>query len=266
MRGRPRAALLVAALLIGSCGTGAEEGRGELLVAAAADLRPAFSELGEIYEQRTGRRVAFAFGSSGRLAQQLTEGAPFDLYASAGDAFVDRVLGAGRGLEETRRTYAYGRIVLWARGDAALPGSLDELSDSRAGTIAIANPDHAPYGLAARQALESAGVWEAVRDRLVYGEDVGDTLRLAATGNADVALVALSLATLADDPAWTLIPDELHEPIEQVLLVTAEDPDGAAAAEAFVGLLVGPEGRQVMGRYGLRVPDGEEPPLWEEGR
>lgn len=237
-----------------------------LVVAAASDLMPAFTLLGRQFEEASGHPVVFAFGSSGLLAQQLIEGAPMDVYASASASFVDRVLAAGVGDAGTRTTYAFGRLVIWstpARWDAVGGwGTLTDLAgDPGVRSIAIANPEHAPYGLAARQSLESAGLIEAIAPRLVFGENVADAQRLVATGNADVGIIALSLAIAADgadDPgargSWILVDPELHDPLRQDLIVTTRDAERAKVAHAFVAFVASPEGRTVMHRAGFLLP------------
>lgn len=255
-----RAALVVcAAVLLSACGGASEPAATtaeEITVAAASDLRPAFEELGEAFEASTGTRVTFSFGSSGQLREQIVNGAPFDLFASANVEFVDDVIDSGRGVAATKADYAMGRIVLWAPEGVTLPRSIDALTNQEYRRLAIANPEHAPYGLAAQQALESAGISEQVQSRLVYGENITDTFRIAESGNADVGIVALSLA-LADGGDYTLIPADLHEPIEQALVVTSTGAQGEAAA-AFAQLIGSPEGREVMSRYGFVLP-GEAP-------
>jgi molybdate transport system substrate-binding protein len=259
-----RTALLAAllALLATSCGPGAGAADDDpLLVAAASDLLPAFTELGRSFEAATGEEVVFAFGSSGQLAQQLLEGAPMDLYASADVAYVDRVVAAGIGDPATQVTYAFGRIAIWSpasrwRGWETLT---DVADDDEVRFVAIANPEHAPYGRAAREALEIEGVWETIQPRLVFGENISDTQRLAATGDADVAIVALSLALAAHEAgegSWTLLDADHHDPLQQDLVVTAADPDRAALAARFVELVGSEEGQQVMRRFGFVVPDG----------
>lgn len=249
---------LAAALAAAGCGSGggADAAQEELLVAGASDLRYAFEELGALFEEETGTRVTFSFGSSGQLARQLIEGAPFDVFASANVSFVDEVLDAGRGDPATKATYAFGRIVVWTR-DREL--RLEDLAGASVERVAIANPDHAPYGVAAKEALESAGHWEAVEPRLVYGENVSDAHRLASSGNVDAAISALSLALAPeDDGRWTLVPADLHEPLEQALVVSAPDAR-AATARAFVELVGSPAGREVMRRYGFLLPGDPQP-------
>lgn len=256
-------ALIVASMLVGSaCGDSSDAAMNtsdvsEITVAAASDLRPAFEELGALFEAYTGITVTFSFGSSGQLREQIINGAPFDLFASANVEFVDEVIDAGRGVADTKADYALGRIVLWTPSGITLPAEIGELTDARFRRIAIANPEHAPYGLAAKQALETTGVYSAVESRLVYGENISDTFRIAQSGNAEVGIVALSLA-IADGGDYTLVPAELHEPLEQALVVTSTGPTRDAAT-AFAEFLGSPEGRAVMIRYGFVLP-GEPTP------
>jgi molybdate transport system substrate-binding protein len=257
-------------LTLSACaaGAGAITASDPLVVAGAADLRPAFTVLGERFEEATGERVVFNFGSSGQLAQQLIEGAPMDLFASADVSFVEQVLGAGVGVPDTQTTYAYGRITIWAPTDAwgGWSDVTDLAADEAIRTIAIANPEHAPYGRAAREALIGSGVWEDVAPKLVFGENVADTQRLAASGNADVAIVALSLALASDeagDGTWELVDDDLHTPLQQDLVVVSQDAERAGLATRFVDHVGSEEGREVMRRFGFLLP-GEDPPAsWD---
>jgi molybdate transport system substrate-binding protein len=157
----------------------------------------------------------------------------------------------------TAAPYARGRIVLWSRrGLVAPPTSLADLTDARFGKIAIANPMHAPYGKAAREALERAGVWRALEPRIVYGENVQQTLRFAASGNAEVAIVALSLALVSPDGVYVAVDAGAHAPIEQALVVCRRGKDRGAAL-AFARYVGSPAGRAIMQRYGFLLP-GEE--------
>lgn len=268
---RRRASLLGSSLLLvalaasacGSVSSGAEVADdGGILVAAASDLRPAFEELGERFTTDTGTPVTFDFGSSGQLAQRILEGEPVDVFASADVGFVEQVLAAGIGDASTQRTYASGRLVIWSSRDRwAGWEDLEQLAaDGEVTHLAIANPEHAPYGTAAEEALASVGALDAVRDRLVFGENVADTQRLIETGNADVGIVALSLAAAADERGvgrWVLVDDALHAPLQQDLVVTSTDDDRVGAARAFADLVSSDSGREVMRRYGFVLP-GEE--------
>jgi molybdate transport system substrate-binding protein len=253
--------LLVALSVASAAQTGCKDrpvaapGARPIRIAAASDLTFAFEELGKRFEQKYQGKPIFTFGSTGQLAKQIAEGAPFDLFAAANVSFVDEVIRAGACDPETKAPYARGRIVVWTprSGTAAAPGSLAELVDPRFVKIAIANPDHAPYGKAARQALQSAGLWEALRPRIVYAENIKQTMQFAATGNAEVAIVALSLAVASKDGSHFLVDERLHQPIDQALVVCRR---GAAPAggRAFASFVNSPEGREVMKRYGFILP------------
>jgi molybdate transport system substrate-binding protein len=222
-------------------------------VAAAADLAVAFEEAGELFRARTGTPVTFTFGSSGLLAKQLREGAPFDVFAAANLAFAHSAIEAGVCDAQTLAPYAVGRLVLWTREGPA--PTLAELADERFARIAIAHPEHAPYGQAAKAALVSTGIWERVAPRLVHGENVQQALQFAQTGNADAALVAASLVVNRTDGVFRWIDEALHPPLLQALVVCrgGAHPGGGRAFAAFVG---SPEGRALMERHGFALPAG----------
>jgi len=234
-----------------------------LTVSAAADLTYAFGEIGKQFEAETGNRVVFNFGSTGQLAQQIERGAPVDLFAAANVSYIDDLKQKGLVMSNTKQLYARGRITLWTRADNPLQiTKLEDLTRPEIVHIAIANPEHAPYGVAARAAMQAAGVWEAVQPKLVLGENVQQTLQYAETGNVDVAIVALSLSVPAaakqDELGhWTLIPQELHPPIDQALAVITGTKN-EAAARAFAAYVNSPQGRPIMRKYGFVLP-GEEP-------
>jgi molybdate transport system substrate-binding protein len=226
-------------------------------VAGASDLSKAFEELGAVYKEKTGVEPVFQFGSSGLLARQVKEGAPIDLYAAANVQFVDDVIAAGKCDGATKAMYGRGQLVMWVKdGGAAPPKDLADLADKRFGSIAIASPDHAPYGKAAKQAMEKTGVWATVESRIKYGEDIRKTFQFAETGNVDVALVALSLSIVTPGGTAVPVPSDLHDPIDQALVACGTGPrhDAAAAFGAFVG---SPEGRALMKKYGFVLPGDE---------
>ncbi len=228
-------------------------GSNDLLVAAAADLQFAFTEIGQLFEQQTGRHVTFSFGSTGNLTAQIENGAPFDLIAAANVAYIDRLQKKGLIIPETRQLYAQGRIVLAVNRKSGVEATtLEDLLDPSISRVAIANPDHAPYGLAAKQALQRAGVWDALQPRLVYGENVRQTLQFVQTGNAPAGIVALSIANVPEI-TWTLIDADLHEPLNQALAVIRGSPN-EQAARAFISFVNGPQGRPIMKKYGFLLP------------
>ncbi len=225
-------------------------------VAAAADLQLAFTELGREFEARTGRRVVFIFGSTGNLARQIEHGAPVDLFAAANVSFVEDLVQKGLLIPDTVQPYAVGLIVLASSKAAGVEvRDLAGLLDPRIKKVAIASPDHAPYGLAAKQALMNAGLWEAIQPRLVLGENVRQALQFVQSGNAEAGIVALAVAGV---PEVTCVPIDraLYEPLRQALAVVTGSPYEAAARE-FAAFVTGPEGRAVLARYGFLPPEGE---------
>ncbi|MBN9167293.1 MAG: molybdate ABC transporter substrate-binding protein [Myxococcales bacterium 68-20] len=235
-------------------GDGARKGE-PLRVAAAADLALAFKEVGAAFEKQSGKRVDFSFGSTGLLAKQIAEGAPFDVFAAANISFVDDVVREGACLGETKALYAKGRIVMWSKDPWALPKDIKDLEDAKYAKVAIANPEHAPYGRAAREALTKAGSWAAVEPRAVYGENVQQTLMFARSGNADVAIVALSLAVTSPGN-YTPIDPSLHAPLDQALVVCKGGSKGPKTneARAFVDYVGSDAGRAIMKRFGFLLP------------
>jgi molybdate transport system substrate-binding protein len=222
----------------------------DLTVAAASDLMPAFEEIGRAFESAHKTKVVFVFGSTGLLTKQIENGAPVDLFAAANVSYIEQLEQKGLIVAGTKAIYARGRITLWTPGESNLRlEGVADLARPEVTRVAIANPDHAPYGLAARQALETAGVWERVKPKLVYGDNIRQTFQYAETGNVEVAIVALSLSVQSRG-RWTLIPQELHKPIDQALAViksTKNEP----AARAFASFVSGPQGRAIMQKYGF---------------
>ncbi|MGA2451146.1 MAG: molybdate ABC transporter substrate-binding protein [Polyangiaceae bacterium] len=223
-------------------------------VAAAADLAFAFDEIGKGYEKTFGQKVVFSFGSSGLLEKQIADGAPYDVFAAADMAFVDDAVRQGACLGATKALYATGRLALvTASGISFAPKGIGDLTDRRVVRIAIANPKHAPYGRAAEQALRRSNVWDAVESKLVYGENVQQALQFVQSGNAEASLVALSLAMTSGRP-WTLIAAELHDPLNQGLVVCTGGKAGPEAGRRFESYVRSPDGRDVMRKYGFVLP------------
>jgi molybdate transport system substrate-binding protein len=254
------ALVLVAGCKDRSANPGARQGD-PLRVAAAADLALAFKDVGAAWEKESGKRVDFSFGSTGLLAKQIEEGAPFDVFAAANVSFVDEVVKNGACAGDSKSLYARGRIVIWSKDPQKLPKTIEELKEPKYSKIAIANPEHAPYGLAAQQAMTRAGVWEGVKSRAVFGENVQQTLMFARSENADVAFVALSLA-VSSPGNWIPVDPALHEPLDQALVACkggkANTPK-TNEAKQFIAFIGSPEGRSIMKKNGFLLP-GEELP------
>jgi molybdate transport system substrate-binding protein len=229
---------------------------GSLTIAAAADLKFAMEEIVTAFRKaHLDDKVDVLFGSSGKFNTQIQQGAPFDLYFSADIAFP-------RALEEKGlstgpvKPYAIGRIVLWSNVRDASKMRLEDLIDPAIGKIAIANPQHAPYGKRAEEALRSVGIWDRLQDRLVRGENIAQTAQFVQTGNAEVGIIALSLAlnpTLAKEGRYHLIDDRLHEPLEQGFIITRRAADNPLAM-AFADFMGGTKARAIMIHYGFVLP------------
>lgn len=229
---------------------GASEPQKTLTVAAASDLTKAFTEVGAAFEEANNCKVTFSFGSTGTLSEQVVNGAPFDVFASASQTVMDDLDSKGFIVSETKQLYALGRIGLVTMKNSLIEAkTMEDLLNPEIKKIAIANPDHAPYGLAAKQALTTAGLWETLEPKLVYGNNISDTLSLITTGNADTGFVALSLndqATLN----FSLIDAKMHNPLKQSMAVikgTKEEELG----KKFVEYVNSEQGREIMSRYGF---------------
>jgi molybdate transport system substrate-binding protein len=228
-------------------------------VAAASDLKFAFEEIAAEFTRSTGKTVRLSFGSSGNFARQIRQGAPFEMFLSADEAFVDGLARDGF-TRNAGDLYAVGRIVFFVprnsrlKADPALGSVREALASGRLGKFAIANPEHAPYGRAAREALQSAGLWAAIERHLVLGENVSQAAQFATAGGADGGIFAYSLAlspTVAALGEYVLLPEAMHKPLRQrmVLLKSA----GPAAAE-FYSYVAGAAARRVLDRYGFALP------------
>ena len=235
------------------------DGRRTLNVAAAASLRPVMAELGRAFEDATpSARVRVTFGASGTLVAQIRNGAPFDVFLSADRDFPRRLAEERLGGPEV--VYAIGRLVVWApagspHGAALERSGLAGLASPAVRRIAIANPAVAPFGRAAIAALRAAGILDAVRGRLVLGESVSQAAQFAESGAADAAILPASVAAepaLATGRAFP-IPPALHAGLEQsaVVLARAKEPE---LARAFLALVVGPRGRDILVRHRHEVP------------
>jgi molybdate transport system substrate-binding protein len=225
-------------------------------VAAAADLSRSFEELGKAFTSRTGITPIFTFGSSGMLAKQIEQGAPFFLFASASREYAEVPIAADRCDRSSVATYARGRLAVWTPPGIPGPKTFAELADVRFTRISIANPDHAPYGKAAQQALEKAGIYAAVKDRLVLGDNVQAAFEFAKSKNADATIIALSL--VVDKGSFLAVDSALYEPLDQVLVVCGSG-DEAERGHELADFIASPDGREIMTRYGFSL--GTEVPV-----
>lgn len=226
-----------------------------LLISAAAALRDACERLGPEFEAAAGIPVQFNFGATGKLAAQIEQGAPVDLLLAADTAAPRRLEALGLALPGSLAVYARGRLALWWRAGSGLDfKSLEDLVRPEVKRIALADPRLAPYGLAAEQALRTAGLWERLQPRLVFAENVAQALQYAETGNAEAALVAFSLCRQAQG-RWIAVPAELHQPLDQALVVIRDSPR-VREARGFAAFLLGPAGQSILRSFGYEVPGG----------
>jgi molybdate transport system substrate-binding protein len=242
-------------LLLAMCATAAAD---EIAVAAASDLQFVMKEIAARYEKQTGTSVKLSFGSSGNFFAQIQNGAPFDLFFSADADYPHKLEAAGLTEPGTFYQYATGRIVLWVPNNS--PIKVDEgikcLLDPDIHKIAIANPEHAPYGRAAVAAMKSAGIYDKVAGKLVLGENISQTAQFVQTGNANAGFLALSLALaqpLRGQGRFFQIPDELYAPLTQAAVVLKSSQKKARAKE-FLEFLKSAEIVALLKQYGFQLP------------
>ena len=234
--------------------------RGRVRVAAAADLNAAFGDLITRFGGSHDVDVSVSYGSSGTFYAQLLNQAPFDMFLSADVAYPNQLAARGLTVPQSEFTYAIGRIVVWAPSSSPLDverEGLQALAQASVAHVAVANPEHAPYGRAAIAAMQSAGVYDRVKPKLVVGENIAQTLQFVQSGAADVGIVALSLAlapNVKGKGRMYQIPVSAYPRLEQggVILKDAADLD---AARAFRGFLLSADGQAILKQYGFAPPD-----------
>jgi molybdate transport system substrate-binding protein len=242
--------IFVCLLVIGQTAHAEEK----LTVAAAADLKFALDEVVSLFgKTHPDMQVTTIYGSSGSFDTQIRQGAPYDMYFSADIAYPRALYNEGYAASPVQ-PYALGRIVLWSTTQPI--STLSDLADARFQRIAIANPQHAPYGQRAAEALKAAGVWDKVAAKLVYGENVAQTAQFVQSDNAQAGIIALSLALspeLSKQGRYVLIPEALHQPLEQGFIITHRAAQNRSAHE-FARFMGSPEVRTLMARYGFTLP------------
>ncbi len=229
------------------------------IVAAASSLNPALNEVRQIFEAETGQAIRLSFGSSGNIARQIIRGAPFELFLSADERYVrtlvDRALTIDRGA-----LYAIGRLVLFVpngspvRADREMRDLERAVADGSLKRLAIANPEHAPYGRAARQLLEARGLWDRLGQKLVMGENISQTTQFAATGSVDAAILSHSMAlspAMSRRGRFVVLPEKWHDPMRHRMVLLR---DASQIAVAFYSFLRAPAATQILERYGFSKP------------
>ncbi len=242
--------LLCGTALAAACSA---QGADKLTVAAAANLTDVFGEMGQKFKAKTGVDVVFSYGSTAELAQQIENGAPFDLFAAADTEHVDALVASHKLTGDSRAVYAVGQLALWIPGGPR--NGIRELKDviqQKVRFIAVAQPQLAPYGQATVEALKSAGLWDAAQPKIVYANSINMAKQMAATGNAEMAFTAYSLV-LHEKGTVVKIDPRLHRPIEQALAINAAAGRMKEAAQ-FRSFLLGPEGRMILAEHGYLLP------------
>jgi molybdate transport system substrate-binding protein len=238
-------------------------GAQSLTVAAASDLQSVLPAIVAQFEQDTGQKVTLTFGSSGNFYTQIQNGAPFDVFLSADIDYPRRLEASGQAERGSLYSYATGRIVLWTRNDSGVDirQGLNVLTDARVRRIAIANPEHAPYGRAAVAALRHEHVYERVREKCVMGENISQAAQFAQSGSADVGIVALSLAlspALRSSGTYVEIQESWYPPIEQAAVVVSSSRLKPLARQ-FVDYLKKPDSVRILRDHGFTVPAAAGP-------
>jgi molybdate transport system substrate-binding protein len=231
----------------------------DLTVAAASDLQSALPAIASEFEKQTGQHVRLTYGSSGNFFTQIENGAPFDIFLSADIEYPRRLEQTGQAERGSLYEYANGRLVLWTRMDSGIDvrRGLTVLMEARVRRIAIANPEHAPYGRAATAALRHEGLYERVRPKFVLGENISQAAQFAQSGSADVGIVALALAlspTLKASGVYVGIPESWYPPIEQAAVVLASSRH-KLLARRFIDYLKSPDSVRILQSYGFVVPN-----------
>ncbi len=232
----------------------------EINVAAAADLSAALQELAANYEKRTGVVVKLSFGASGALTQQIQNGAPFDVFFSADMDYPRQLIAARQADGATLYRYAVGQLVLWVPKDSQLDvehKGMDVLLDPSVKKIAMANPQHAPYGRAAAAALKHYGLYEKISDRLVLGENISQAAQFVESGNAQAGFVALAhvvAPAMQGKGKYWVVPADAYPPLDQGVILISHSAHQKDAA-GFLGFVKTEEAAGMLKRYGFSSPD-----------
>ncbi|MBI5923119.1 MAG: molybdate ABC transporter substrate-binding protein [Betaproteobacteria bacterium] len=228
-------------------------------VAAAADLKFALPELAQAFETGSGRKLRLSYGSSGMFAQQIAQGAPFELFFSADESYVAMLQQAGRTMDGGK-LYALGRIALFIPNGSPIQAdnNLRDLAaaarDGRLKRLAMANPEHAPYGRAAREVLQRNGLWDLVSDKLALGENAAQAAQFATSGSAQAGLIPLTLARapeLAAKGAFVTLPESWHLPLKQRMVLIQ---GGGETARLFYAFVQTPAAQAILMRHGFAQP------------
>ena len=239
--------MAVAVVILVSC-RGTVRNPSTLTVAAAANLTDVFAEIGAAFQAKTGIVAVFSYGSTAQLANQIENGAPFDIFAAADTGHIDNLIASGKLTAESRAVYALGQLALWSPNR-----TIHELKDlEKVRFIAIAQPNASPYGKASIEALKNSGLWERLQPKIVYANSISQARQLAASGNADAAFTAYSLVLREKGTAIKIDPSRYH-PLEQALAIATASSQNEEARR-FREFLLSREGRSILSKTGYLLP------------
>jgi len=225
-----------------------------LIASVASNATDAFKEIGTQFETATGTKVSFNFSSSGKLTQQIINGAPVDFFASANKEYIDELNQKGLIDPTTETIFAKGRLTLWMPvkiGDKV--NNIKDLLLPEIKIIAIANPDHAPYGIAAIESLKSSGIWDKVNSKIIIGENVNQTMQYGTSGNADVVIVPLSLSIIEPEGKYLIIKGDLHNDIEQSMAIIKNSQNKQKALK-LLDFILSDAGKTILEKFGYYIP------------
>ncbi len=227
-----------------------------ITIVAASSIKFAMADIvSKFNAEHHNDEVKAIYGSSGKFTAQIQNGAPFDMFFAADVNFPQTLKKEGQTSADPV-VYAIGRLVIWSSTTDATKLTLKKLSESALRKVAIANPEHAPYGMRAKEAMKSAGVWEKIQGKLVFGENVEHTAQMVSTGAADAGIIPLSLVlnpAMVKQGGYSLIDVGLHEPLAQAFVITKRAKD-SALARRFAAYFQTPESRKIMESYGFALP------------
>jgi molybdate transport system substrate-binding protein len=247
-------------LLLAAVQSGFAQQPGTLTIAAAADLQPVLPAIIEAFGKQTHQQVEASYASSATLATQILNGGPFGLFLSADLSFPQKVIAAGLADSPTAVPYARGTLVLWARNDSGLqPVSVDSLRRASLRTVAVANPEHAPYGRAAQAAIQKLGLTETLKGKLLVAENIAQAAEYVDSGNAEIGLISLTSALtprLRSAGKYVEMPPDSYPPLLQGAVVIKQDRAGSSGrlAHQFLDFLLSPPIRQLLAERGLKAP------------
>lgn len=240
-------AIVAFALFVASASARADEVR----IAVAANFTEPVREIAPLFEKASGHKLLLSFGATGQFYAQITQAAPFDVLLSADKATVTKLVKEGHAVEGTQFTYAVGRLVLFSKQKGLVEGE-QTLKSAGFAKIAVANPETAPYGAAAVEVMKALGVYDALKPKIVQGNNIAQTFQFVDTSNAEVGFVALSQVVLSSEGSRWVVPANLHSPIEQDAALLKQAAAKQAAA-AFLAFLKGPEARAIIEKFGYGV-------------